>query len=399
MLNEQPPAGWSGAGRAAGLVALVLLGFADTTFGDTTTLVTSSAKGGSALAAAALWLTAGSHARHRLSSLALVVAAGSLGVTALLIAAEADGLWGWAEVLALVLLVITVTHRGKGWATAPAVVALGLALCVQPYRTAAEHSVPSLSDHAGLFGSVQCLAAAVAVGVGLYLRFQAASHERLLAAVRAEQRAEFARDLHDFVAHHVTGIVVQAQGARYVAELAPERALDALEQIESAGTRTLSAMRRMVGVLREASEDVPLAPPVGLSELAPMVKEFTAAGGPRVELSVDDVAEDLPVEVASTLHRVVMEALTNVRKHAGAARVVEVDIRRTPDRLSVRVADDGAARPARWSRSGFGLAGLAERVGTIGGRIEAGPGTDGGWVVTAVLPVKGCGVSDEDGAV
>ena len=107
--------------------------------------------------------------------------------------------------------------------------------------------------------------------------------------VRAEQRAEFARDLHDFIAHHVTGIVVQAQGARFIAEQDPQRVLLALEQIEQAGAETMASMRRMVGVLRDpqAPPDAPLAPVAGVAELAPLLDQFNGAGGPVARLHVD----------------------------------------------------------------------------------------------------------------
>lgn len=397
MLNEQRHGAWTGTGSSAGVAVLLLLALADTALdllGGVLTLPAWSVETAMALAATAVWLTASQQPRRRLPWLVLALASCSLGATTLLTALGAGGTWGWPEALALLLVLTAVTHRGEGRSTALAIAALFLALYVQPSRSL---------DSATFFGFLQGLAAAVAVVVGLHLRFQAAAHEQRLAAVRAEQRAEFARDLHDFVAHHVTGIVVQAQGARYVAELAPKKAVDALEQIEQAGTRTLTAMRRMVGVLRHEDEQTLLAPPAGLDALVPLVDGFAAAGGPRVRLSVADVPDDLPVEVTTSAYRVVMEALTNVRKHADAATLVEVHVRRTPGRLSVRVANDGPP-PAQRSgaarfrtRSGFGLVGLTERVGAIGGRIEAGPGPDGGWVVDATLPEQDGAVKGEGG--
>jgi signal transduction histidine kinase len=224
-----------------------------------------------------------------------------------------------------------------------------------------------------------------------------AQRERQISMVRAEQRAEFARDLHDFIAHHVTGIVVQAQGARVVAEHDPQRVVGALEQIERAGAETMASMRRMVGVLRAHPDDsaegdgpAPLAPLAGVAELGPLVESFTAAGGPEARLHIDGEVEDLPVEVTSSAYRVVMEALTNVRRHAVEATVVDVWIRRTPEWLLVRVANDGhppRTGVTRELRGGFGLVGLTERLSAVGGRIQAGPGIDGGWVVDAGLPL------------
>ena len=137
--------------------------------------------------------------------------------------------------------------------------------------------------------------------------------------MRAEQRAEFARDLHDFIAHHVTGIVVQAQGAQFVAEQDPKRVLLALEQIEQAGAETMASMRRMVGVLRDpqARPDAPLAPIAGVRRAGRAGGAASpAAGGPLARLHVDGDVHGLPVEVSTSAYRVVMEALTNMRQHA-----------------------------------------------------------------------------------
>jgi signal transduction histidine kinase len=223
-----------------------------------------------------------------------------------------------------------------------------------------------------------------------YLRLLAGDRERQLATVRAEQRAEFARDLHDFIAHHVTGIVVQAQGARYVAEDDPQRVIAALEEIERAGAETMTAMRRMVGVLRQNESRMPLAPLATTADLEPLVTRFSATGGTVARLHVDGALDGLPVDISTSAYRVVMEALTNVRQHAADAPAVDVSVRRTPDWLLVRICN-GPSRASRRSpqeRSGFGLIGLRERVGSIGGWLRAGAGIDGGWVVDAALPLK-----------
>jgi signal transduction histidine kinase len=215
------------------------------------------------------------------------------------------------------------------------------------------------------------------------------NRQRALDSVRAEQRAEFARDLHDFIAHHVTGIVVQAQGARFIAEQDPKRVLLALEQIEQAGTETMASMRRMVGVLRdpESKPDAPLAPVSGVPELLPLAEQFTAAGGPPARLHLEGDPHGLPVEVSTSAYRVVMEALTNARQHAPQATAVDVWVRRAQDQLLVRVANDGPAPRPSPNSPGYGLVGLTERVRAAGGQIVSGPGVDGGWVVDAVFPL------------
>ena len=225
-----------------------------------------------------------------------------------------------------------------------------------------------------------------AIGGGVYLRTIEAGRERAMDAVRAEQRAEFARDLHDFIAHHVTGIVVQAQGARFVAEQDPQRVLLALEQIEQAGAETMASMRRMVGVLRDpqARPDAPLAPLAGVAELAAAagaVQRAPAARWPGCTSTA--TCDGLPVEVSTSAYRVVMEALTNIRQHAAGARVADVWVRRTPDWLLVRVgrrrraaARAAAARPAGVRSRG------PDRTGPRGRRRGSPPGpasTAAGW--------------------
>jgi signal transduction histidine kinase len=297
----------------------------------------------------------------------------------------APGAWGLAESLALLGVLFVVARRGTpGWSIA-AIASVGAAVSFMPLRGA-------WNPVFVICGLIQALAGTGMIGLGIYLRTIESSRRRAVDAVRAEQRTEFARDLHDFIAHHVTGIVVQAQGAKFIAEQDPQRVLVALEQIEQAGAETMASMRRMVGVLRDPSSkpDAPLAPVAGVPELGPLTEQFTAAGGPLARLHVDGDATGLPVEVSTSAYRVVMEALTNIRQHANAARVADIWVRRTPDWLLVRVANDGPPPkpPTPRERPGYGLVGLTERVRAVGGRITAGPGIEGGWVVDAAFPLS-----------
>jgi signal transduction histidine kinase len=338
-----------------------------------------------AIGAAAVWLP-----RHRQGSTALPkVAAGlsfvSLVVTvAVFLNGTTHGSFGTAEALGLLGVLFVVSRRGDaGWAVigiGTTVVAVGLL----PLRGGTDPAYV-------IFGLMLALCATASIGAGVYLRTLASTRQRAIDAVRNEQRAEFARDLHDFIAHHVTGIVVQAQGARFIAEQDPKRVLLALEQIEAAGAETMASMRRMVGVLRDplAKPDAPLAPVAGVGELGLLLEQFTGAGGTVARLHTDGDLDALPVEVSTSAYRVVMEALTNIRQHAQGARVADVWVRRTKDWLLVRVANDGAPQRAAGPRErpGYGLVGLTERVRAVGGRITAGPGIDGGWVVDAALPL------------
>ncbi|WBB68518.1 histidine kinase [Micromonospora sp. WMMD812] len=385
---------WVRLGQLAGLAALGLLGLFDLRFGLLADAGTAGAllllvRVGLAVATAALWLPLHRQGTRRLPAAALLLAAASLAVTAgiVLVAGGGNvlsGSWGLAESAGLLAVVFVVARRGARGTAPWAAVAAGLAVAALPLRTGTDSVYV-------IFGLLQALAAAGAAGGGLYLRSTAAGRARAVALVRAEQRAEFARDLHDFIAHHVTGIVVQAQGARFVAEQDPQRVIAALEQIERAGAETMASMRRMVGILRnpDAPPDAPLAPLAGVTDLAPLLRGFNDTTRAPARLHVDGTLDGLPVEVSTSAYRVVMEALTNTRQHAPDARSVDVFVRRTPDWLLVRVADDGATPrtpPARGH--GFGLIGLSERVRALGGTVAAGPGAAGGWVLDASLPLN-----------
>ncbi|WP_250035168.1 sensor histidine kinase [Paractinoplanes maris] len=341
-----------------------------------------------ALAAAAVWLPV-----HRPGSTRLPRAAMLLGIASLLVtvgaAVSADGSsgasWGLAESAALLgVCYVVARHSPPGWG-ATALLIVGAAVSFAPLRSGQEALYV-------IFGLIQALAAAAAIGLGIYLRIIEGSRQRAVDAVRAEQRAEFARDLHDFIAHHVTGIVVQAQGAKFIAEQDPKRVLHALDQIERAGAETMTSMRRMVGVLRdpESKPDAPLAPVAGLGDLGALLEQFNSAGGAKARMHLDGDLAGLPVEISTSAYRVVMEALTNVRQHAPDATAADVWIRRTPEWLLVRIANDGvitARAGTPRERPGYGLVGLSERVRAVAGRITAMPGIEGGWVVDAAFPI------------
>lgn len=222
------------------------------------------------------------------------------------------------------------------------------------------------------------LAALVA---GLSLRLRDVRRRAMTDAVRRDERLELARELHDVVAHHVTGVVLQAQAARVVRRRHPERLDDSLAGIETAGVEALAAMRRVVGLLRDNDDVTSVAPgPAPLSEL---VSRFT---GPAVQLRLPDGDTRWPPEVASTVYRVVQESLTNVARHAPKARSVSVAVTQEGRAVTVEVADDGPLVSAPHHRRGYGLVGMRERVEALGGALRAGP-TANGWLVRAVLPV------------
>ncbi|GAA3431373.1 histidine kinase [Kutzneria kofuensis] len=284
--------------------------------------------------------------------------------------------FAFTATVALCWLIALVAWRGRTALAAVTVPVLAAAVVLQPI-------LPRSSDLNVIAALALSLLLVVSIAAGLAARLVGISRERQAAAIRLAQRAEFARDLHDYVGHHVTGIVLLAQGARAMAEKKPELVLPALERIEQAGTEAMATMRRMVGLLRDADAGTDFSPPATIADVERLVTEF----GPSATLSLDGEFDGLPAELQSTVHRVVMEALTNVRKHSDAAREVRVEISRSGEWVRVLVADDGRARHA--GRGGFGLRGLGERVAAVGGSIKAGPGAAGGWVVEASLPVGG----------
>lgn len=234
---------------------------------------------------------------------------------------------------------------------------------------------------------------AFAAGAGAYLRFQLERRREAVAAVRRSERLELARELHDLVAHHITGIVVQAQAARVVAEQKPDAVAPALDAIAGAGVDALTSMRRLVSVLR-AEDEAARSPGSTLRDMRLLVERFSA-GGPTVAFDIGAGIDDgtLPPEVLTTLHRVLQESLTNVRRHAPDAGWVEADLRPIgvpPGTVVLRVRNYGSASDGRFSRlgGGFGLVGMAERVEALGGRLTAGPTPEGAWEVVAECPLE-----------
>ena len=250
-----------------------------------------------------------------------------------------------------------------------------------------------LFDHRALYALSGATFWFAALGVGLYLRYLDFLHHERLKAVRQDERLDLARELHDVVAHHVTGIVVQAQAARFTGGDHPERLTMALGSIEGAGLDTLAALRQLVGLLRDTS-DAPARTP-GPEPISRLVERF-AEHGPAVELRLPDglPAASWPPEVASTVYRIVQEALTNIARHAPDARRVAVTVTSDLAQVRVEITDDAPGpasrtKPSSRPAGGYGLTGMRERVEALGGMLRAGPRPEAGWAVQASLPVPG----------
>lgn len=230
--------------------------------------------------------------------------------------------------------------------------------------------------------------ALVAVVAGGYPRLAAARLRNSVAHARDEQRKALERDVHDYVAHDLTGMIVQAQAARFAAADDPERLLDALRRIEESGQRAMTSMDRVLELWRSDSFEPELQHRPGLAELDRLVSDFRSAGRVAVDLSVVGDISVLPREVDQTLYRVCVEALTNVRRHAPAATRVGIQLTINGQTATLLVTDDGtAAPPARRTRvrGGTGLRNARGRVEALGGAFSAHAGS-GGWRVSATLP-------------
>ncbi len=235
------------------------------------------------------------------------------------------------------------------------------------------------------------------VGVGVYLRHLDDARVRAADDARRAERLDLARELHDLVAHYVTGIVVQAQAAQVVADRDPAVAGAALERIEGAGRDALAAMRGLVGTLRGVDEAAPLAAPVALDDLAGLAElaERARATGLPVDLVVDpEAGRAARGAVAASTHRIVQESLTNVHRHAVAPTRAEVAVRCQGAALVVTVTDDGrqpvgGPDDRTLTGAGFGIVGMTERAHALEGHLAAGPldPPEQGWQVRAVLPL------------
>ncbi|MFF8904154.1 sensor histidine kinase [Streptomyces olivaceoviridis] len=210
-----------------------------------------------------------------------------------------------------------------------------------------------------------------------------------------EERLRIARDLHDVVAHHIALVNVQAGVAAHVMDKRPDQAKEALAHVREAGRSALDELRATVGLLRQSGDpEAPTEPAPGLSRLEELADTFRSAGLP-VSVARADQGTELPAAVDLAAYRIVQEALTNVRKHAGPEAGAEVSVVRVGPNVEVTVLDDGLGEPggpeagrAFEDGGGHGLLGMRERVTALGGALTTGPRYGGGFRVHAILPVK-----------
>ncbi|MBT2369032.1 sensor histidine kinase [Streptomyces sp. ISL-10] len=211
----------------------------------------------------------------------------------------------------------------------------------------------------------------------------------------AAERARIARELHDVVAHNVSVMVVQADGAAYVLDAAPDQARQALETISTTGRQALAEMRRLLGVLRtgDAPESGEYVPQPDVEQIEELVEQVRCAGL-TVDFKIEGMPRPLPSGVELTAYRIVQEALTNTRKHGGPEAGASVRLVYFDDGLGLLVEDDGRGASHELYEDGgadgrgHGLIGMRERVGMVGGTLDAGPRPGGGFRISALLPLK-----------
>lgn len=276
--------------------------------------------------------------------------------------------------------VLVLTYALFRWGSGrEATIGLGIILVWLGISTVADAS--STADAVAAFAFFLFSAA-----LGAAIRYYTYTRARDIERAQAREREQLARDLHDTVAHHVSGIAIQAQAGRAIATSQPERAVEVLAVIEEAAARTLSELRSMVGVLRH-SEGAEFSPRRGVADLAQL------AGGdgalPQIDVELAGELDGLSPAVGAALYRLTQESITNAQRHARQATRVTVRVVGDAEHVQLTVENDGALTTAGDNQSGYGLVGMRERAKLLGGTFHAGPSANGGWWVAATLPREG----------
>ncbi len=286
-----------------------------------------------------------------------------------------DRSWGIGESLGLGILLAEVIRK------LPAPQALGLGLAVGTAAVIA----PMRDEQPGPISTVVGVVTLCVAATFTYIRGLDTEHKLAVADARIKERLHIARELHDLVAHHVTGIIIQVNAVRLVLDEA-DRVKAGLDDIEVSGKQAMTAMRRLVSLLR-AGGGAPREPIPGVADIPTAAVALTRSGV-QVSMDIDPELADLRPDLAAGVYRIVREALTNVGKHANHVTKVRVCVKRDAlGWVDIEVTDNGRAGGSRFATSGFGLIGLRERITELGGTLQSGRISTGGWRLTAHLPV------------
>lgn len=277
----------------------------------------------------------------------------------------------WAALVAMYSVAAHATRR-------PALIAAGVAAVLIPLVLLVDgesSSVQTFTVNGVIFGTAWLL--------GDARRHRLERSALLQERATAAERARMAREMHDVVAHHVSLMVVQAEAGPALLDRSPQSAVHAFDSIGETGRQALTELRHVLGTLRTpapaAREPVP-----GIAAL-PALFDGVRRAGLTVEHLVTGSPTPLPPAGDRAAFRVIQESLTNVVKHAGG-RTVMVTLHYDDRALHVGVRNDGTVAVAGYG-TGYGVAGMRERVSSLGGTFTAGPATGGGWTVNAVIPL------------
>lgn len=298
----------------------------------------------------------------------VVIGFGATALVTLLTAGESDEPATLAHQL---ILIYALFRWGSGREAVLGLVPIGLSM-------AAALGTGRLAP-ADTAGALAVVLAALALGVAF--RYRARARMRELEQAKLLERERLARDLHDTVAHHISAMAIRAQAGLATAGTRPEAATEALRVIEAEAARALDEMRAMVRLLRHDDRGEPVR---GIADLP----ELANGEGPAVDVAVCGDLGGLSPSVGAAIYRLAQESVTNARRHARHATRIEVRVEADDTSVHLRVSDDGDGGPAR-RQEGYGLMGMKERAGLLGGTCVAGPGPGRGWTVTAVLPRSG----------
>jgi signal transduction histidine kinase len=301
-------------------------------------------------------------------------------------------------VAAIVLLFSSVrrTPRGMTQVVCGLAYLSYVALAFGPYTVDGHVLMPPSLAHYVMVGAWFAVALALAEAsrfrgerVAEYARAQAeATRARQEQSRRqaSDARLQIARELHDVLGHHLSLINVRAGVGLHLMDTRPDEARAALDAIKTASAEALREVRGVLASLTPDGPQAPLAPAPGLAEVASLAEDARAAGL-AVRLDVTGDAVKVPAAVDRAAYRIVQEALTNVRRHAGPEATAAIDIAYADGQLHIRVDNDGAVVVPADASAGSGVPGMRERAAAVGGSVTARPRPEGGFRVDATLPL------------
>jgi signal transduction histidine kinase len=302
--------------------------------------------------------------------------------------------WAASSLAILVTSVVITPNLGLGVLLVFGLCLYAVAVRCRPRITAVAAAVTlagaAFLDPRSTLGAIFLIAVPVLLGAVVRQRRsgerQLAEQELRHSGERAllEERQRIARELHDVVAHHMSVIAIQAEAAPYKTADPPPELVESFGDIRSSALAGLAELRRVLGVLRTGGQDT--VPQPGLADLGTLL-DSARSGGVSVATTCTGSPVTLPEGVDLSAYRIVQEALSNAMRHAPGSHV-QVNVAYRPDGLALDVRNDAGLRPAPSGGGGHGIIGMRERAAMLGGSLHAAPTGDGGFQVSAVLPVS-----------